>query len=110
MACRVDGVDVPMSPAAESGWWQGPELADGTDYAFLVDGEGPFPDPRSARQPHGVHGPSRVFDAGSFAWSDAGWAGRDARGAVFYELHVGTFTPQGTLDSAAADLPRLAAV
>ena len=48
----------------DDGWWRGPSLADGTDYAFLVDGEGPFPDPRSPRQPHGVHGASRAFDAG----------------------------------------------
>ena len=95
--------------AADGGWWHGPEIADGQDYAFLVDGEGPFPDPRSARQPHGVHGPSRAFDATRFAWTDADWRGRDARGAVFYELHVGTFTTSGTLDGAAAELPRLAA-
>lgn len=109
IACRTGGVDAPLVPG-DPGWWLGPPLADGQDYAFLVDGEGPFPDPRSPRQPHGVHGASRAFDARAFAWTDGAWRGRDARGAVFYELHVGTFTPQGTLDAAAAALPELAAV
>ncbi len=79
-------------------WWNGPALAAGTDYAFDVDGNGPLPDPRSPWQPHGVHGFSRSFDAGAYSWSDGDWPGRDARGAVTYELHVGTFTPAGTLD------------
>lgn len=81
------------------GWWSGPALPAGTDYAFSVDGAGPFPDPRSPWQPHGVHGFSRVFDAAAHRWGDAGWHGRDARGAVTYELHVGTFTVAGTLDA-----------
>jgi len=84
---------------ARPGWWVGPELADGDDYAFAVDGAGPFPDPRSLWQPYGVHGPSRRFDLDAFGWSDGAWTGRDARGAVHYELHVGTFTPGGTLDA-----------
>ena len=92
------------------GWWIGEAPAPGSDYAFLVDGEGPFPDPRSPWQPHGVHSPSRTFDTRAFAWSDGAFAGVDARGAVHYELHVGTFTPEGTLDAAAADLARLARI
>ena len=87
-----------MHPAGESGWWEGPALPDGTDYAFAINGAGPFPDPRSAWQPHGVHGPSRTFDPSAFAWTDTDWSGRDARGAVHYEVHVGTFTPRGTLE------------
>jgi maltooligosyltrehalose trehalohydrolase len=82
-----------------AGWWTGPPVSPGDDYAFEVDGNGPFPDPRSAWQPHGVHGFSRAFDAGQFAWTDAAWFGRDARGAVTYELHIGAFTPTGTLDA-----------
>lgn len=81
------------------GWWSGPTLPPGTDYAFAVDGKGPFPDPRSPWQPHGVHGFSRVFDASAHRWNDGAWQGRDTRGAVTYELHVGTFTPAGTLDA-----------
>src|SRR3954469_20348391 len=73
----------------------------GTDYAFSLDGGAPLPDPRSAWQPDGVHRPSRVFDPARHHWQDAGWGGRSALGALFYELHIGTFTPQGTLDAAA---------
>lgn len=91
------------------GWWTGgPALAHGTDYGFRVDGGDPRPDPRSAQQPGGVHGPSRVFDTDRFAWTDRDWAGRDVRGAVVYELHVGTFTGAGTLDAAAERLTDLA--
>lgn len=94
---------------AEDGWWHGPALAHGTDYAYEVDGGGPWPDPRSAQQPYGVHGPSRAFDARLHRWQDTAWTGVDALGAVFYELHVGTFTPTGTLDAAIVQLPDLRA-
>ena len=97
----------PLS-AGMGGWWTGPDLAPGTDYTLSVDGNGPFPDPRSGWQPHGVHGPSRVFDSTAYSWGDDGWAGLDVRGAVHYELHVGTFTIQGTLDAAAGRLADLA--
>jgi maltooligosyltrehalose trehalohydrolase len=84
-----------------------PEAGHGTDYAFSLDGGAPLPDPRSAWQPAGVHGPSRVFDASRYAWRDVGWQGRDVLGALFYELHIGTFTPQGTLDAAIERLDHL---
>ncbi|MGB7980077.1 MAG: malto-oligosyltrehalose trehalohydrolase [Candidatus Nanopelagicales bacterium] len=90
-----------------AGWWRGPALAPGTDYAFRIDGGQLLPDPRSPWQPAGVHAPSRTFDASSFRWP-AGWAGRAARGAVHYELHLGTFTPGGTLDSAIDRIGHLA--
>ncbi|NTW38604.1 MAG: malto-oligosyltrehalose trehalohydrolase [Cellulomonadaceae bacterium] len=89
------------------GWWRGPALPHGTDYWFAIDGGDPRPDPRSPWQPDGVHGPSRVFDTGLHRWSDAAWAGRDVRGAVVYELHVGTFTTSGTLDGAIDRLDHL---
>jgi len=94
---------------AHAGWWRAEVdgAGHGTDYAFAVDGGPPRPDPRSAWQPHDVHGPSRVFDPSRHAWADDGWAGRDARGAVLYELHLGTFTAEGTLDAAAARLGHL---
>lgn len=90
------------------GWWAGPAVVPGTDYAFSLDGGPPLPDPRSPWQPHGVHAASRAFDEGAHRWSDAGWAGRSALGAVVYELHVGTFTPEGTLDAATGRLDHLA--
>jgi maltooligosyltrehalose trehalohydrolase len=96
-----------LTPAGDGWWTVGEDLPHGTDYAFVLDGGDPRPDPRSPWQPDGVHGASRVFDASRHAWADAGWAGRDARGAVVYELHVGTFTPEGTLDAAAARLGHL---
>ncbi len=98
----------PRASSDRDGWWDGPRLDHGTDYAFEIDGRGPFPDPRSSRQPYGVHGFSRVFDSALFMWNDRAWKGRDARGALTYEMHVGTFTPQGTLDAAAGQLSDLA--
>ena len=80
----------------------------GTDYGFLLDGDGaPLPDPRTPWQPHGVHGLSRVYDHGRFAWTDAGWRGVALPGSVVYELHIGTFTPEGTLDAAIGRLDHL---
>ena len=94
---------------APGGRWSLPVTAagPGTDYAFSLDGGPPRPDPGSAWQPAGVHGPSRVFDAGAHAWQDGSWPGRDILGAVFYELHVGTYTAEGTLDAAIDRLDHL---
>lgn len=100
---------VPMQSAGD-GWWTASALPADTDYAFSLDGGQPLPDPRSARQPYGVHGPSRAFDANAFQWTDDSWAGHPARGAVHYELHVGTFTAEGTLDSAIDGLAHLASL
>lgn len=92
----------------DDGWWAAPRaLPHGTDYAFRVDGGDPRPDPRSAWQPYGVHGASRTFDASVHRWSDTDWPGRDVRGCVVYELHIGTFTPHGTLDAAVDRLDHL---
>ena len=91
------------------GWWTAPfDLEPGTDYAFRVDGSPNRPDPRSALQPDGVHGPSRTVDPDAWQWTDQNWAGKDLRGSVIYELHVGTFTPEGTLDTAITRLGHLA--
>jgi maltooligosyltrehalose trehalohydrolase len=102
------GRRLPMADAGGGRWeLDVPEAGDGTDYAYSLDGGPDLPDPRSPRQPAGVHGPSRVFDASRHAWTDASWPGRDVLGALVYELHVGTFTPQGTLDAAAERLDHL---
>ncbi|MFC5382495.1 malto-oligosyltrehalose trehalohydrolase [Aquipuribacter nitratireducens] len=94
---------------ADGGWWHLAVSAagHGSDYLFSVDGGDPVPDPRSAWQPFGVHGPSRLYDPARFRWSDDGWRGRDVRGALHYELHLGTFTPEGTLDAAVGRLDHL---
>ncbi|WP_224049789.1 malto-oligosyltrehalose trehalohydrolase [Arthrobacter sp. NicSoilB4] len=97
--------------AGGDGWWTAPgaPAAGDVDYGYLLDGDTtPLPDPRSRRQPDGVHSLSRTFDAGSHEWADGQWQGRGLQGAVIYELHVGTFTPEGTLDAAAGKLDYLA--
>ena len=98
--------------ATGGGWWRGDaaegvRVEHGTDYAFVLDGGAPLPDPRSRWQPHGVHGPSRVYDHARFAWSDTSWRGVALPGCVFYELHIGTFTAAGTLDAALERLDHL---
>jgi maltooligosyltrehalose trehalohydrolase len=87
-----------------------PDARPGLLYRYRIDGEGPFPDPASRSQPEGVHGPSRVIDPSAFRWTDAGWRGPDPRSTVIYEIHVGTFTPEGTFAAAAGKLPELAAL
>ncbi|BAS16859.1 malto-oligosyltrehalose trehalohydrolase [Arthrobacter sp. Hiyo8] len=100
--------DMRLHDDGAAGWWTADVPREpGTDYGYLVNGEGPFPDPRSQRQPDGVHALSRTFDASSYAWNDTDWAGRGLGGAVIYELHLGTFTPEGTLDAAVGKLDYL---
>jgi maltooligosyltrehalose trehalohydrolase len=103
-----------MAPKGDGWWrWQAAGLppAAHLDYAFRLDGGEPLPDPRTPWQPHGVGGPSRWFDASAHQWEDATWAGPQQGagllGGVVYELHVGTFTPEGTLDAAQRRLGHL---
>ncbi|WP_372697478.1 malto-oligosyltrehalose trehalohydrolase [Arthrobacter sp. JSM 101049] len=95
----------------DGGWWAPAVVPPGADldYGYLLDGaDTPLPDPRSRRQPDGVHGLSRTFDPGAHAWSDTDWVSPGLAGGAIYELHLGTFTPEGTLDAAAEKLPYLA--
>jgi maltooligosyltrehalose trehalohydrolase len=86
-------------------------LRAGDRYAIRLDDDPHrYPDPASRFQPEGPHGPSAVIDPSSFRWSDGGWEGVAARGQVMYELHLGTFTPQGTYAAAAERLEHLAEV
>jgi maltooligosyltrehalose trehalohydrolase len=82
----------------------------GSDYVYVLPDVGARPDPVSRHQPAGVHGPSRVVAPAAFRWSDAGWRGLPLAELIFYELHVGTFTPEGTFAAAAAKLPYLRAL
>jgi maltooligosyltrehalose trehalohydrolase len=82
------------------------DVAPEGDYVFRLNGEVERPDPASRWQPQGVHAPSRVLSE-SYAWLDERWRGLSLREAVIYELHVGAFTDEGTLDSAAAHLGEL---
>ena len=106
---EVGGRRLAMRPGAVPGWWEAdvPDAGDGTDYAFRLDGSDPLSDPRSPRQPSGVSGPSRLYDHDAFSWTDQGWRGGPLHGSVIYELHVGTFTPEGTLDAAIERLDHL---
>ena len=85
-----------------------PGLGAGARYRYRVDGLGPFPDPASRYQPEGVHGPSQVVDPDAFVWTDASWRGVDPAELILYELHVGTFSPEGTFEGATRLLPRVA--
>ena len=104
----ADGIRVMES--TEGGWWRlaVEDAEHGTDYAYRLDGGDPRPDPRSPWQPGGVHAPSRVFDTGRHDWTDSAWSGRQVGGALFYELHIGTFTSAGTFDAAIERLGYLA--
>jgi maltooligosyltrehalose trehalohydrolase len=95
--------------AQSDGWWEREvrEWGPGTDYAFVLDGGKPLPDPRSSWQPHGVHDPSRVVGHNAFHWTDVGWQSPPLASGVLYELHVGTFTPEGTFDAAITRLDHL---
>ena len=105
----VDGTPVPMT-RDELGWWRAsvPDAGPGTAYAFLLDDDRtPLPDPRSRRQPNGVHAASRVYDPNAFLWTDQRWTGRQLAGSVLYEVHIGTFTDGGTFASAIERLDHL---
>ena len=87
-----------------------PEACAGARYRFRLDGGQSFPDPASRFQPEGPHGASQVIDAAGFEWHDAGWRGLALEGQVLYELHIGTFTREGTWEAAARQLPELASL
>jgi maltooligosyltrehalose trehalohydrolase len=80
----------------------------GSLYRYRLDGAGPFPDPASRFQPDGPHGPSQVIDPDAYRWRDTGWPGIAPDGHVLYEMHIGTFTPEGTWAAAGAQLAELA--
>src|SRR5450631_2270291 len=101
-------VTMDLAPAT-GGWWRAEvaQAVPGRDYGFLLDDDQhALPDPRSRRQPHGVHRKSRFY-ADDFSWSDADWPGHDLPDSVFYELHIGTFTLAGTFDAAIQRLEHL---
>ncbi len=113
VAVALEG-QAPLAMEAEgNGYWRllAPSAKAGDRYRIELDGAA-FPDPASRRQPEGPDGPSEIVDARAHAWSDAeaGWGGRALEGQVLYELHIGTFTPEGTFAAAGRELPRLAAL
>ncbi|WNG89961.1 malto-oligosyltrehalose trehalohydrolase [Mycobacterium sp. ITM-2016-00317] len=104
----VDGTLHPMT-RDENGWWRTVvDAAPDARYGFVLDDDPKvLPDPRSPRQPDGVHERSQLWQPSPDAWSDTGWQGRSIEGSVIYELHIGTFTPGGTFDSAIEKLEHL---
>jgi maltooligosyltrehalose trehalohydrolase len=104
----VDGAVYAMT-RGDDGWWRATvDAAPNARYGFLLDDDPTvLPDPRSPRQPDGVHARSQLWEPGAATWSDGDWAGRSVEGAVIYELHIGTFTPAGTFDAAIEKLDYL---
>jgi len=104
-----DRTKVPLERDA-NGFFTGllPGVVAGRRYQLLLDGERARPDPVSRYQPDGPHGPSEIVDPAAFGWTDAAWSGIAPDRQVIYEMHVGTFTPEGTWVSAAKELPELA--
>jgi maltooligosyltrehalose trehalohydrolase len=104
------GEKITLMSRQDGGWWQASvqDAGAGTDYGFVVDGAEPaIPDPRSAFQPNGVNGRSRIIDHAAYDWKDAGWQAPPLPSAIIYELHVGTFTPEGTFDAVVSKLSYL---
>ena len=103
MAVAIGDSRYPMNGPDEKGYWSVSveEATLGTDYGFVLnDDPKAYPDPRSQWQPNGVHGASRLYDQNAFRWSDDEWNAQPLERAVIYELHVGTFTAEGTFDAA----------
>jgi maltooligosyltrehalose trehalohydrolase len=103
-----DGDCKPLSLTAEAGgYFSGSAATSARHYKYRVDDKGPWPDPCSRFQPQGVHGPSLLVDPDAFEWTDAQWQGIAIERQVIYELHIGTFTPEGTFDAATGKLEHL---
>jgi len=109
VAVVLDGVTHGLEREA-AGYFSGTvgSARPGARYKFLLDGDDAFPDPASRAQPEGPHGPSEIVDPTRFRWTDSAWKGVDAERLVFYELHIGTFTSEGTWRAAAERLRELA--
>ncbi|MBC8094923.1 MAG: malto-oligosyltrehalose trehalohydrolase [Akkermansiaceae bacterium] len=105
---KLETTAIELAPEPE-GYFSAhiPNAEAGMLYKFQLD-SGLFPDPASRFQPEGPHGPSQIVDPGQFAWADREWKGVARAGQVIYEMHIGTFTPEGTLEAAMAQLPELA--
>ena len=104
---------LPMDGPNERGWWtlEVAEAGCGDKYAFLIDDDPTeFPDPRALRMPEGVHGASELYDHSLFQWHDQLWRGAPKVGSIVYELHIGTFSTEGTFDGAIPHLAHLAAL
>jgi maltooligosyltrehalose trehalohydrolase len=110
LSAQINDRAIPMNGPDNRGWWRVKvdSAVSGADYGYLIDDDPrPYPDPRSQWQPNGVHGLSRVYDQSGYQWNDQKFQPAPLAGAIIYELHIGTFTPEGSLDSAIARLDHL---
>jgi maltooligosyltrehalose trehalohydrolase len=98
--------DLPMEPAGYGIYEATIDAEPGDDYVFKLDGH-TYPDPCSRWQPHGLRGPSRLLDTAAFEWTDQDFRAPQLHDAVIYELHVGTFSPEGTFEAAIPYLEQL---
>jgi len=95
---ELQGKKVISLEKEEYGYWsiQNKEITSGDKYFFVLDRKKKFPDPASLSQPEGVHGPSEAVDLNDYSWDDYNWKGISPEELIIYELHVGTYTPEGT--------------
>ena len=110
LSVQIDGRLLPMQGPDERGYWKlnVDSAQHGMDYGFLInDNPHVYPDPRSKWQPNGVHALSRIYDPSSYRWQHADFIPQPFSSAVLYELHIGTFTPEGTFDAAIGHLDHL---
>ncbi|EKD83060.1 MAG: 4-alpha-D-((1-_4)-alpha-D-glucano)trehalose trehalohydrolase, partial [uncultured bacterium] len=108
IAICVNGKELPMRRESDGFWRiELKNLEQPIMYAYKIDGKGPFPDPASQFQPEGVHGRSQVW-SDDYSWQDRGWQAPELKNAIIYELHIGTFSPQGTYTGAMQKLEHLA--
>ena len=101
---------IALEAEQENGYFSGmaAQARPGMTYRYVLDGGDAFPDPASRYQPEGPHGPSQVVDPAEFNWTDPQWTGVELAGQVIYEMHVGTFTREGTWEAATRELQHLA--
>jgi maltooligosyltrehalose trehalohydrolase len=107
LAVSVGGGVFPMTREGEDFQVLLPYAQPGQTYSLVLDEAKERPDPVSRSQPQGVHGPSEIIDPDAFVWSDKQWKGLDLSQYIVYELHTGTFTPEGTFESVIRKLPYL---
>jgi maltooligosyltrehalose trehalohydrolase len=107
---QMESAEVPLI-SEPNGYFSGvaESAKAGTKYRFRLDEKEAYPDPASRYQPEGPHGPSQVVDPSAYVWKDRTWKGVDLHGQVIYELHVGTFTREGSWKAATEQLHHLAA-
>jgi maltooligosyltrehalose trehalohydrolase len=106
---KIQDIRIPMDGEPD-GWWvlEAPIARHGDDYSFILDDREQLPDPPSPWQPKGVSKPSRFLDHSLYPWSDSGWQQGPLSTAIIYELHVGTFSPEGTFEGVEKRLEYLA--